>query len=90
MQLAYHYYRTNRRPDMDAVIARLTGKRLQTGDFYARIGEFDRAIQQYTAGLQENPDEKLVYQKKIIEVLGAQGKTDASTETGERTSSRRS
>jgi tetratricopeptide (TPR) repeat protein len=78
MQLAYHYYRTNRRADMEAALARLNGEHLQTGDFYARIGEYDRAIQQYNAGLNEqakdHPKDQLVYRKKIIEVLGAQGK----------------
>ena len=81
MQLAYHYYMTNRRPEMDSTIGRLTAKpdafpdaRRQVGDFYVRIREFDRAIQQYELGRKENPKSQRIYLKKMVEVLAAQGK----------------
>jgi tetratricopeptide (TPR) repeat protein len=82
MQLAFHYNRTNRRAEMEAALATLTANpgafpdaRLQVGDFYARIHEFDRALAEYEQGEKENPKHKGVYQKKRVEVLASQGQS---------------
>ena len=83
MQLAFHYYMTNRRSDMQAALEKLTAKtgvfadaRLQVGDFYARIGEFDRALGQFELGEKENPKSRRRYQKKRVEVLASQGQSE--------------
>jgi tetratricopeptide (TPR) repeat protein len=83
LQLAFHYYMTNRRPEMTSTVARITSNRdtfgdshMQVGDFYLRIGDFENALAQYDQGQKENPKVKNVYQKKMVEVLGTQGKND--------------
>ena len=83
MQLAFHYYMTSRRSDMQAALEKLTAKtgvfadaRLQVGDFYARIGEFDRALKQFELGEKENPKNRRRYQKKSVEVLASQGQSE--------------
>jgi tetratricopeptide (TPR) repeat protein len=85
MQLAFHYYMTNRRREMSVVLERLTSKpgayaeaRLQVGDFYARIRELDQALAQYQLGENENPKSRRVYRKKMAEVLATQGKGEAA------------
>ena len=86
MQLAFHYYRTNRRADMEAALAKLTAKpgafpdaRIQLGDFYARIHELDRALAQFELGEKENPKSKSIYQKKRVEVLASQGQLEQAS-----------
>jgi tetratricopeptide (TPR) repeat protein len=86
LQLALHYSMTHHPAEMIQVIDRLTAKgsgftdaRLQVGDFYARIHLLDQALTQYALGAQEDPKQQHIYQKKMVEVLAAQGKiADAS------------
>jgi tetratricopeptide (TPR) repeat protein len=86
LQLAFHYYITNRKPDMTATLQRLTANpnafpdhNMQVGDFYERIRDFDSALQQYDQGQQEDPKNKRAYQKKIVEVLGTKGQRDRAS-----------
>jgi tetratricopeptide (TPR) repeat protein len=86
LQLAFHYYMTNRKPDMAATLQRLTSNpkvfpdnHMQVGDFYERIRDFDGALEQYDRGQKENPKYRRVYQKKMVEVLGTQGKRDQAS-----------
>lgn len=44
------------------------------GDFYLRLGDGDSAIKEYREGAGKDPTRKLVYQKRVIEVLMRQGK----------------
>lgn len=81
LQLAFHYYATNRKSEMASTLARITSapktfpnNRMQVGDFYLRIRDFDNALQQYDQGQREDSKNKRVYQKKMVEVLGTQGK----------------
>jgi tetratricopeptide (TPR) repeat protein len=83
LQLALHYYMSNRRPEMVATLQRLTSNsktfpdnHLQVGDFYERIRDFDGALQQYGQGEQEDPKNRRRYQKRMVEVLGTQGQRD--------------
>lgn len=83
MQLAFHYYMTDRRPEMQATLQRLTAApdvfpdaRLQVGDFYASIHEFDRALAEFELGEKEHPGSRRVLQKKRVEVLASQGKIE--------------
>ena len=70
LELAAHYYAANRRPEMDAVIQRMTDEKafpeghLLAGDFYLfRLREFDHARQQYEAAIAAFPKDKALYQK---------------------------
>ena len=83
LQLALHYYMTNRKPEMTATLARLTSDlktypdgHLQAGDFYLRIRDLDNALQQYELGQKEDGKNKRTYQKRMVEVLGTEGKRD--------------
>jgi tetratricopeptide (TPR) repeat protein len=86
LQLALHYYMTKRQPEMTATLARLTSDpktypdgHLQAGDFYLRIRELDNALQQYDLGQKEDGKNKRTYQKRMVEVLGTEGKHDQAT-----------
>jgi tetratricopeptide (TPR) repeat protein len=48
------------------------------GDFYIRAQKYDQALQEYRAGLDENPKEGLAYQERIIVVNQLTGKTDVA------------
>jgi tetratricopeptide (TPR) repeat protein len=85
-QLAFHYYITNRKPEMALTLKRLTGNpkvfpdnHMQVGDFYERIRDFDSALQQYDQGQKEDAKNRRAYQKKMVEILGTQGKRDQAS-----------
>jgi tetratricopeptide (TPR) repeat protein len=80
LQLAQHYYLLQRRPDLDATIARLTDEKkfreghLLAGDFFLfRAHEYDRAKQEYETALKDFPKDKAVYQKRLVELYAAHG-----------------
>jgi tetratricopeptide (TPR) repeat protein len=86
LQLALHYYMTNRKPEMTATLARLTSDfktypdgHLQAGDFYLRIRDLDSALQQYELGEKGDGKNKRTYQKRMVEVLGTEGKRDQAS-----------
>src|SRR5262249_43746329 len=81
MQLAYHYHLLGRTAEADAIIDGLTSRpqifrngRSQAGDFFVRVREDDKALAQLELGRKEQPKNARPYQKKIVEVLGVQGK----------------
>jgi tetratricopeptide (TPR) repeat protein len=83
LQLAFHYYTANRKQDMAATLQRLSSNpkifpdnHMQVGDFYERVRDFDSALQQYDEGQKEDSKNRRVYQKKMVEVLGTQGKRE--------------
>jgi tetratricopeptide (TPR) repeat protein len=83
LQLAGHYFSAGRRPEMDAVIARLADEKqhpeghLLAGDFFLfRLHEFDRAQQQYEAAITAFPKEKAIYQKRLVELFASTGKNN--------------
>jgi tetratricopeptide (TPR) repeat protein len=87
LQLASFYHRTQRDPQMGQVIEAMLsdpkdfpmGHEL-AGDFYRTIGELDNAVREYSAGLNSNPKDKIVYQKRIVKILIAQGKNGQAVE----------
>ncbi len=86
LQLAFHYYMTSRKDEMTATLARLTSDpktfpeaHMQVGDYYLRIRDFASALQNYELGQKENGKNKRAYQKKMVEVLGTQGKYDQAS-----------
>lgn len=81
VQLASYYYLTNRRPEMDAIIQRVTDEkkypegRLLAGDFFFfRAREYDHAQAQYEAAVKAFPKDKAVYQKRLVELDAVSGK----------------
>jgi len=81
LQLAFHYYATGRKDQMTSTLQRITSDpktyengRMQVGDFYVRIRDFDNALLQYDQGQREDSKNKRVFEKKMVEVLGTQGK----------------
>jgi tetratricopeptide (TPR) repeat protein len=86
LQLALHYYASKRQPEMSATLARLTSNlktypdgHLEAGDFYMRIRDLDNALKQYDLGQKEDAKNKRTYQKRMVEVLGSEGKHDEAT-----------
>jgi|HubBroStandDraft_1064217.scaffolds.fasta_scaffold83769_2 tetratricopeptide (TPR) repeat protein len=86
LQLAFHYYRNDRKAEMEAAIERLvsnpkqfTEARLGVGDFYVRIGQLRKALEQYSEGQKENPKNNRAYRKKMVEVLGTQGRNEQAS-----------
>ena len=81
IQLAGHYFGAKKRPEMKATLDKLSSNSKdfpfgyrEVGNFHAAIGEFDAALKAYTEGMNANPKQKVVYQKKMIEVLYLQRK----------------
>jgi tetratricopeptide (TPR) repeat protein len=86
LQLALHYYMTSRKDQMVATLGRLTSDpkkfpdaHMQIGDYYLRIRDYSAALQNYELGQKENGKDKRAYQKKMVEVLGSQGKLDQAS-----------
>lgn len=75
IELASHYSRTERPADRDAVIQRLLNLRtrinryLAAGDFYAGLGEYDRALKLYEDGLRVQGADRLAHQRKALNTL---------------------
>jgi tetratricopeptide (TPR) repeat protein len=81
MQLAAHYYLLNRRSDMDAIIQRVSDEKkypeghLLAGDFFFfRAREYDHAQSQYEAAIKAFPNDKALYQKRMVELQATVGK----------------
>jgi tetratricopeptide (TPR) repeat protein len=80
LQLAAHYAGTKRRPEMEAIMQRLTDEKqfpdghLLAGDFYyRRLREIEPAKKQFEAGIAAFPKEKAVYQKRLVELYATSG-----------------
>lgn len=83
VELAEHYARNKKPTEMAATLQRLIDHpkefpqgALKAGDFYAKIGNGPEAIHQFEEGARKNPKEKLIYQKRIVDVLLLEGKRD--------------
>jgi tetratricopeptide (TPR) repeat protein len=86
LQLAFHYYMSSRKDQMTATLARLESDpktfpeaHMQIGDYFLRIRDYSSALQNYELGQKENGKNKRAYQKKMVEVLGSQGKLDQAS-----------
>jgi tetratricopeptide (TPR) repeat protein len=83
LQLATLYLRMHREADMVRTLNNLASNRkvfpqahAMVGDFYAAIPRWDDASKEYEAGISSSPKDKLLYQKKLIKILIAQGQKD--------------
>lgn len=84
-----NYYRVKQRPeDMRKALQRLEDRnyplgRMLLGDFYLAQRNFAEAMNQYNQGLASDSKNKVVYQKKIVNALIAQGKRPEATALAE-------
>jgi len=80
VELAAHYLYTKQNDQVDSVMRRLADEKqfpdghLLAGDFlYFRARDFDRARAQYEAGAQAFPKDRVVYQKRLVELMTTTG-----------------
>jgi tetratricopeptide (TPR) repeat protein len=83
LNLAAHYANLRDTAKMEQVVARLNDEKtfpsghLSAGDFYfLRLHEFDRAREQYEAGLKAVPKDKATYQKRLVELAATTNHND--------------
>ncbi len=76
--LANYFLANNRFDEGEAEMKRVLndkkdfpGGREMLGDFYMRSKKFDQAMQQYQAGLSEDPKNSVAYQQRIVAVYEA-------------------
>jgi len=82
LQLAAHYYVAKQLAQMEATIQRLTDEKtfpeghLLAGDFFFyRTREYERAQREYEDGIKAFPKEKVIYQKRLVELAATIGKS---------------
>jgi tetratricopeptide (TPR) repeat protein len=87
IQLAGHYFFTGKKADMDAVIQQLGDEKkfpeghMLAGDFYFfRLRDADSARAQYEAAIKAFPKDKLIYQKKLVELYATTAKNQQANE----------
>jgi tetratricopeptide (TPR) repeat protein len=80
-QLCRHYWSRGESELATPLLSLITSRpqefpegRLDTGNFYAESGNWENATKEYRAGIQENPKNKLTYQKRLANVLLSAGK----------------
>ena len=87
LQLAAHYSVMNRKDDMNAVIQRLTNEKdypeghLLVGDFFfLRLRRYEDAENQYEAAIKASPKQKLLYEKRLVELYATMGKKNQAND----------
>jgi tetratricopeptide (TPR) repeat protein len=82
LELAGFYYTRNRRPEMLAVLEGLRSAKKAfphadslIGDFYLRMGAYEAGMQAYREGEKQDPKMAADYEKRIADVLLAQGRS---------------
>ena len=78
-QLAAHYYAFHQPGEMNATLQRLRNfpnGHLLIGDFLSDTGQLDEARREFEAGAKSDPKQAALYQKRIADLLLAQGKKD--------------
>lgn len=83
LHLAMHYAASQQPAKMNEVMQRLNDEKafsnghLAAGDFYyLRLREFEKAREQYEAGMKALPKEKATYQKRLVELYAATNRND--------------
>lgn len=91
LQLAAHYHATGDRAKMDGVIQGLLSAPSPApdvyggvGDFYMRIGRFHDAYETYRRGAEALPRERLDLEKRMVEALAFEGKSEEAFRLVER------
>jgi tetratricopeptide (TPR) repeat protein len=87
LELAQHYARLKKTAEMTATLQNLLedGKQfpqgyLQAGDFYCGLGKLEEARGLFEQGARLHPGDRILYQKRIANVLLAQGKRDEAAQ----------
>jgi tetratricopeptide (TPR) repeat protein len=87
VELAWHYLITKQNDQVDGVLQRLSDEKqfpeghLLAGDFlYFRAHDVDRARAQYQAGATAFPKDKVLYQKRLVELLTTTGHNQEANE----------
>jgi Flp pilus assembly protein TadD len=87
VQLAGHYFFTNKKPEMDLVMQQLNDEKkypeghLLAGDFYyQRLRDADTGRAQYEAGIKAFPKDKAIYQKRLVELFAQTGKNQQAND----------
>lgn len=82
-QLAAFHYINNQREEGNRLLEELlakesefAGARMEVGDFYARVRDFDRALKIYSDGLAKNDSNKLSYRLKRVLAFVATGRLE--------------
>jgi tetratricopeptide (TPR) repeat protein len=77
IQLAAHYAAFGKRAEMNATLQRvkaLDNTHLVLGDFYSNLGDLQEARREFEGGAKAFPKDAAVYQKRIANLLIAEGK----------------
>ncbi len=79
IELAAHYFRHGRKPEMLAALDRVLKSKMASphrlvGDFYLRASDPASAMRTYEAGVTADPANKVSYQKRMAELLAMLGK----------------
>src|SRR5262249_32281436 len=92
IELARFYALGSRQAAMTATLQRLIDNstefpdgRLRVGDFYASLGKFDEAIEQYREGVRSDPKNDLLFGRRLSRALAAQRKYDEALQQAEET-----
>ncbi len=87
IELATHYLFTKQNDQVDGVLRRLADEKqfpdghLLAGDFlYFRAHDYDRARAQYQAGADASRGDKLLYQKRLVELLTGTGRNQEAND----------
>jgi len=83
IQLAAHYAQLQQPAPADAIIKSLVARSAEfpqiymlAGDFYARAGNWDEASRLLKEGIVKYPNDKILYEKKLTNVLIAEDKIE--------------
>jgi len=83
LQLAAHYANVRKKQEMERTLQMLLTNPggdprvlLAAGDFYAALGDWKHALDQYNAGLAGHPQDKSIYQDRIARALISENKRD--------------
>jgi len=81
LELASHYFRVRKRDQMRETLLKLTSNtkdfpdaHRMAGDFFVRIGDYESAYKEFDEGAKTQPELKVSFQKKQVELLSLQGR----------------
>ena len=89
LRLAEHYARVRKPVETAAALDHLIANPyfpqgpLHVGNFYGRIGDWPKAMQIFQEGARGNPSDRILYEKRIVRVLLAEGRTDDASKKGQ-------
>jgi tetratricopeptide (TPR) repeat protein len=86
LQLAFHYYRQHQSAEMNSTLKAILDNsedfpkgRLLVGDLYMSLRMYPEAIRCYEEAARGNPQDHIVFQKRIVAALLPQGKKEKAS-----------